>query len=426
MRSNSSLATSRDGRSTPSTPSSEAPSSAAPDSEDGIVEIAAHGDVVLRIEHATDHKTLSRSFRVSSPVLRTNSRYFSSLLQPGRFSEARDVELIHQAIRDQQESIAESPADKLPVVIIKDLGRIQVRSIGPLLTDFLCIIHGKDTQPHPPVANLANLAIVADRFDALGAVKSYVRRKKMVQAIDGRTTTKADQTLGQEKMRQRLLVGLLLDYPPWVGKYSLQLVSRGWVGEEMATRAALWWDLPSQIEEELVYRRESVLATIQSVQTHFLTLYTGRERLCKLGYDSSPQCDSFQLGEMMRFFTRINTLQFQGLIIDGNEPAAPYSGDINSLIDMLRQVPEYQIDRFHNHCGIRQRLLPLLDLLQTALACTGVCAQCWEDARSEYSWLAANRPLMWKMAQGRLRDHGHGNRHIGIREMFTASEHNWS
>jgi hypothetical protein len=277
----------RRGRSTPSTPSSDRTSAATPDNEDAIHEIAPQGDLVIEFKHLIDRNSTSRRFRVSSSALRSNSRYFESLLQPGRFSEAATIKEKHEAIREQYGDIAKAPSEELPVLHIEDLGRISVKSIGPLLNDFLSVVHGKDTQTNPPVANLANLAIVADRFDALDVVAQYAHRKRMFRALDGKTTAEADSELGEERVRQRLLVAILLDDAPWVEKYSIRLIMKGWVGKEVSISSALWWDIPRRIEEELTYRRECILDTVQSLQQHFLALYTSRQRQCKLGYDSS-------------------------------------------------------------------------------------------------------------------------------------------
>ena len=416
----------RSGRHTPNTPSSEASSVlTSTENVDTIIEIAAHGDIILRVEHQINTERASRSFRVSSSLLKIHSKYFERLLQPGRFGEAVNIERKLQLVREQYRDIAQAPSTELPVLDIQDLGRISVKSIDSLLSDCLCIMHGKDTQTNPPVANLANLAVVADRFDALEVVKNYVRRKKMIRALDGRTTSKIDSGLSEEKVRQRLLVGLLLDYPPWVEKYSVRLITKGWVGKEAEISIPQWWDIPSRVEEELAYRRECILETIQSLQSYFLGLYTSRDRNCKLGYDSSTQCDSFQLGEMVRFFTRIGTLQFQGTIVDSNAPPTAYAADLNVLLDTLRQVPEYQIDKFHTHCGIRTRIIPLLDFLQEAIQFVWICPDCWQQDRLEYAWIANKRPLLWKKKDFRWNAQGHSNRHADIRALFTATEKDW-
>ena len=100
----------------------------------------------------------------------------------------------------------------------------------------------------------------------------------------------------------------------------------------------------------MIQRREYILDTLQSIQTHFIKLYTLGERQCKLGYGSSIQCDSFQLGEMMRFFHRVDTFPLRGSIFNP-DGTTQYQGDIERLIDALRQCPEYQIDANHKHCG---------------------------------------------------------------------------
>ncbi|KAK4545202.1 hypothetical protein LTR36_003381 [Oleoguttula mirabilis] len=395
---------------------------------DAIIPIAGHGDIVLRIEHETPTVKHVAQFRVSAPALRQHSKYFERLLQAGRFGEGLQVDEQHKRLRERYQSITEAPANELPVISVQDVGRISaVKSIAALCTDFFYILHSKDTQTFPPVANLANLAIVADRFDALDAVKSYVKRKKMIRAIDGKTTPKADIALSEEKVRQRVLVAIMLDYAPWTERYTARMIIKGWVGKEPDLSAALWWDLPQRVEEELAYRRECALETVQSLQTYFLGLYTSRERQCKLGYDSSPQCDSFQLGEMVRFFTKVGMLQLQGAVLDTSDPPAPYDGDLHVLLDTLRQVPEYQIDRNHSHCGIRTRLIPLLDVVQECLHYIGgICLQCWQEDREHYAWIDAKRPLIWTKQNLQAKIQGHGNRHASLRALFTATERDWS
>ena len=395
--------------------------------QSAIISIAGHGDIVLQIEHDTKATKHTALFRVSSSALKQHSKYFERLLQLGRFGEANNVEEKHRELRQHYQNIADAPDAELPVITVQDIGRISaVKSIAALLTDLFYILHGKDSQTFPPVTNLANLAIVADRFDALEILKSYVNRKKMIRALDGKTTPKVESGLSEEKLRQRLLVGLMLDYPPWVEKYSTRLITKGWVGGEVELSEPLWWDLPRRVEDELAFRRDCALETVQSLQSYFLRLYTSRERQCRLGYDTSPQCDSFQLGEMVRFFTKTGMLQLQGAVFDTSEPPPPYSGDIITLIETLRQVPEYQIDRNHTHCGIRTRLMPLLDMLQESLYRIGICAHCWAEDRPAYAWIDAKRPLVWKKTDFRLIGQGHGNRHADVRGLFIATERYWA
>jgi hypothetical protein len=392
---------------------------------DSIVDIDPKGDVVLYISHETASTAHLNRFRVNSSPLKTSSKYFASLLQ-GRFGESEQVEKRHVELRKQYGNFGDVPAAELPVIQIRDVGRISaVKSIEALCTDFLSILHDKETPPAPPVVNVANLAIVADRFDALDAVRGYVRRKKMLRAIDGKTTAKAEIALSEEKVRQRLLVAILLEYPHWTEKYSARMILRGWVDREVDETSALWWDLPARVEDELAHRRNCILGTIQSLEHHFLRQYTSRTRQCRFGYDSSAQCDSFQLGEMVRFFSRIGTIQLRGTIMDEEEPPGAFAGDVHTLLDTLRQVPEYQIDTNHHHCGIRTSLVAILDTINECLLHIGICQECWIGSRNEQSWMDAKRPMLWKRQLLRLRTSGHHELHTNVRAVFTAVERDW-
>ena len=405
----------------------------------GITDIAVkNGDLVLQIEHANASLDVTlHSFRVSTTALKAKSKYFERLLEAGRFGEGQQIITQHETLLKKFGSLALAPAAELPVVRIEDLGRISaVKSIRPLLTDFLLILHDQDTQATPPVSNLANLAIVADRFDALDAVKLHVRRKKVIRALDAKTQPKQDASLSEERIRQRLLVGLMLDHAPWVDKYSVRLITKGWVGQESELEDPLWWDLPNRIEEELMLRRASILETIQSIQTHFLAQYSSRTRQCRLGYDSSPECDSFQFGEMVRFYLRAGTLRLENTIVglppssssSPEDPSSAYDGDIHLLLDRLKQIPEYQVDRNHSHCGIRTKLVPFIDLVSAAVQQAGICGDCWAEDRHAHAWLGAKRPLKWrKQGDGvNLRGPEHGRRHASVREFFLAGEKDWS
>lgn len=409
------------------TPNSTAPSKIFVE-EDGAVIIAAQGDLVLRVKHDFASGQQEARFRVSTSVLREHSKYFERMLQAGRFGEGIRVDESLNALNGQYKTLAAVPVGELPVVTAEDLGRIStVKAIAALLTDFFSILHGVDIQGPPLVSNLANLVVVADRFDALDAVKTWSRRKKTSKLVEAKMTPKSDAALTEERVRQRVFIGLMLEDAAWLEKYTARIITKGWVGREADPAAPLWYDLPMRLEQELALRREYVLDTIQSLQNYFLGLYTSRERQCKLGYDSSPQCDSFQLGEMVRFFARAGTLRLQGAVIDTSQEAPePYAGDINLLLDSLRQVPEYQIDRHHTHCGIRIRIVPLLALIEHHLLSVGICAECWISSKGDCAWLNSKRPLLWQQAHFRPRPHAHDNGHADIRAMFMASDRDWS
>ncbi|USP80326.1 hypothetical protein yc1106_07600 [Curvularia clavata] len=315
--------------------------------EEGLLVIAAGGDLILDV--AQEEGGQRFSYRVDSKVLQQNSRYFENLLSQ-RFHEGQQLAKALEALRlSGHENIGDAPEDVLPHISIVNVGRVAVAkasSIRNLLADFLRAIHGLDLAvSNPPVPNLANLAVVADRFDAVACLSKYVQKKKFLQILDAKSRGKPSTAQTEERVRQKLFVGLLFDHPPWVMRYSKYLIIRDSVqwqpGTEEDHTKALWWDMPNGVEDELIQRREYILETINSLQSHFLKLYTSGERQCKLGYDTSVQCDSFQLGEMVRFFCKIDTVRLQGKIYDNTEPTY-YLGDIDRLLSSLRQCSNYQ------------------------------------------------------------------------------------
>ncbi|KAF2124851.1 hypothetical protein P153DRAFT_361016 [Dothidotthia symphoricarpi CBS 119687] len=415
------------------------------DDSDPLV-IASSGDLILDVAHEENSQRFS--YRVDSKILQQNSRYFENLLSE-RFSEGQRLSAALEALKlGGHSDITDAPAEVLPHVTIIHVGRIAISkasSIQPLIADFLRAIHGLDLPvAYPPVANLANLAVVADRFDAVACLSKYVQRRKYLNLNDAKSKGKSSPALTEERVRQKLLIGLLFDHPSWVTKYSKHLIMRDsgqWrPGVEEDHTKALWWDIPNGVEDEMIQRREYILETINSLQAHFLKLYTSGERQCKLGYDTSLQCDSFQLGEMIRFFTKIDTLRMQGKIYDNTEPTY-YLGDIDRLLMSLRQSSNYQVDSNHSHCGLRSRFLPLVDQIQNQLSLDtgsldiGICADCWTHHRPEYAWYMAKRPVLWTsrtLGNGCLRK-GHQrtpssclSKHLAVRDLFMAVEKNWT
>ncbi|KAI4922422.1 hypothetical protein J4E90_000853 [Alternaria incomplexa] len=422
------------------------------DDEDALV-IAADGDLILDV--AQEEGGQRFSYRVDSKTLQQNSRYFENLLSD-RFNEGQRLTAALEALAMSSYSkIADAPAHVLPHIAIVNVGRVAVAkasSIRNLVADFLRAIHGLDLAvTNPPIANLANLAVVADRFDAVAGLSKHMQRKKYLQLIDAKSRGKPAPTQTEERIRQKLFVGLLFDHPSWVTRYSKHLIMRDSVqwrpGTEEDHTKALWWDIPNGVEDELIQRREYILETINSVQAHFLKLYTSGERQCKLWYDTSLQCDSFQLGEMVRFFSKIDTIRLQGKIYDNTEPTY-YLGDIDRLLSSLRQCSNYQVDSNHGHCGLRGRILPLLDLIQNQLSLDtgsldiGICAECWNNHRSEYAWQLAKRPVMWAHLKSLTGNRALTNavarkshqrtpssclsRHVAVRDLFMAVERDWT
>lgn len=410
--------------------------------DESLVTVSPRGDLIVSIY---DHgKRKSWKYRVEADRLRQGSPYFASLLHPDKFAEGARVCRELASLNERYPNVTKAPFTALPQVVVTDVGRIsKVTTLKVLAADFFSVLHGTDlSAPNPPVPNLANLTIVADRFDALPILSRYVKKHRFLQALDAKTRGGTSSTLSEERIRQKLLIGMLLDHGTWVSMYSKRLILKNsvcWKPDAPETSdGALYWDLPRGIEDELMRRRDYVLDTIQSLQTHFLRLYTHGERQCKLGYDSSPQCDSFQLGEMIRFFHRLDLFPLTGSIMNADGPVQ-YQSDIDRLIDTLRQCPEYQIDQNHKHCGLRERLLPLLSMIQNHLSLDvndldiGICLDCWQARRQEYSWAEAKRPPIWSRPMtwrsSGVRARGASlclTRHLSVRDMFTAVTRDWT
>lgn len=148
---------------------------------------------------------------------------------------------------------------------------------------------------------------------------------------------------------------------------------------------------------ELACRRACILRTIASLQMHFIDIYTSRTRQCALGYDSSGACDSFQLGEMIKFLSKKGLLMlmpFQTASLEETDYVwpEPYTSDIEHLIGLLRQCPPYQIDYNHHHCGLRVRILPALDYIKDCLDTgIGINPMRWKSDRAAQTWVVAKK-----------------------------------
>ncbi len=131
---------------------------------------------------------------------------------------------------------------------------------------------------------------------------------------------------------------------------------------------------------------------------------------------------------MIRFFTRMGTIRMQGLIYDDSEPAEPYKGDIQQLLENLRQCPSYQIDRNHSHCGLRARMLPALMCIQRWINYDArICGLSWERSRDTYAWTNYEKVAKWRFDRMPNCTQSSCNIiHQGSREMFTAKERDWT
>jgi hypothetical protein len=179
--------------------------------------------------------------------------------------------------------------------------------------------------------------------------------------------------------------------------------------------------------EELYYRRQCVLNTITDLQAYFLRKYgalesdepmpttskavphhtTHQHRVfqCRAGLGNASQCDLFHLGQMTRFFAlRAKSIFIGSTLIDPefSPPGAEDEDDgkgqpspglsISSLIISLKKHPDYQIDLNHQACGVKRRLLPILDGIEKFVmdgrGMLGIVPSTWDqpENRQRLQW----------------------------------------
>ncbi|KAH6666462.1 hypothetical protein F5X68DRAFT_160411 [Plectosphaerella plurivora] len=347
------------------------------------------------------------AYRVDLAVLRQHSKYFDNLLGNTQFAEAKLVEETLAGIRDMKLGPAEVDASSLPWISITDDDEA-TKSIGreKAFEDMLRILHGRPVKTgasNISMLHVITMAILSDRFDCQALVSRYLAHKlKFKWPMTSNRPLKADgshASLATEQvLRQKILASWLLEQPLRLQHSTREIIIRGssrWsalVPVEDLDKSEVWWDLPDGLEGELQYRREAILNTIASIQRHFLALYSSRERQCQLGYDSSSACDSFQLGQMLKFFTSKDLVALVDFGPSSLETLPDSSTlDLEDLLAALRQCPNYQIDKNHTNCGLRTRLEPIVEYVQTMLSSAVVAVSYaeWKKNRAACSWLEA-------------------------------------
>ncbi|KAH7272159.1 hypothetical protein MRS44_002665 [Fusarium solani] len=445
------------------------------------VDVDAAGDIVLDVTFETSIGTLKKSrkaaiaasrkagiqppkpsdlkskvrvaYRVSLAVLKKHSKYFSNLLSNSQFREARIISDAHDKLAQLKIKPGEADIQDLPwIPITDDDDATQAAGRENAMEDILNIIHQKPPKTsRGTMSYVTTLAIVADRFDCVAAVARVLNTElkfkwpltsnKPLRSEDGKSTDT------EQVLRQKILVAWLLGQPMRLQQSTRELIMRGstlWseFHDPEADLPAAWWNLPDGIEEELRFRRECILNTIASVQRHFLALFSSRERQCKLGYDSSAACDSFQLGQMLKFLVGKNLL----FLVDYSPASLNTVPDtamieIEELLSTLQQCPSYQVDKHHTNCGLRVRLEPIVGYMRSMLSANVVPISyaSWKKQRAETSWVplqdqASNNDVPpKKFAFTRALANDQRLRHEGAfyvdrmaKAMFTAEEWDWT
>lgn len=217
--------------------------------ETEITTISHFGDLVLDIsKEGTKEHVLAK---VDGSRLNQVSKYFRSLLDPNGYLEGKSIVAQRERLKEAYANSGDIPVEDLPRVKITDIGQTStLKSIRPLVIDFLRILHGYDVQravKNPPPVNIANLAVLADRFDAKDSVSSWALSKANVLPKIHASLPVYDE----EIYRQRLLACLFLGNEVRLVTYSSHLALQGsvmWRDKPPTTNHALWWDLPRGIE----------------------------------------------------------------------------------------------------------------------------------------------------------------------------------
>ncbi|KAL2075709.1 hypothetical protein VTL71DRAFT_652 [Oculimacula yallundae] len=451
-------------------------------SEYPLLEIRSTGDVLLDVHFMNDSectksipKDALRSLRtkklpIPSPrilyrvklyTIKKYSEYFKILLKP-QFAEGIEVAQTLAALQALNQDVTKVEADKLPrIKIVDEDGATKTFGRELIFKDMLNIVHGSDPVTSPfNTQCITTLIILADRYGFIAPVSRYMQ--KTLNAHKYPVTLDKN---GEEALRQKILIQFHTDQGMRFTNATRDLILRGSIrwsdtAEIAVEYQTIWWDLPYGLEAELAFRRACVLRTIASIQDQWLQIYSSKDRQCKLGYDSSSSCDSFQLGEMIKFLTKkglLSLVSFQAASPYDQDYSWPeaYQGDIELLIGILRQCPTYQIDSNHGHCGLRNKLLPALDFIRTCIdtglgirlsrsQTGGPVFESWipppipnKSSTKKAVWVgngeedvnvAAGKIKQFEFAQGRPRMMGSGGAESVERTprgLFTAESWNW-
>ncbi|KAK0706658.1 hypothetical protein B0T26DRAFT_743851 [Lasiosphaeria miniovina] len=402
----------------------------------------------LQVVSPTFKPKVRLRYRVRLEVLKQHSKYFFNLLGDTRFSEGKSIADAFARLALRHVNPSDAEAKDLPVVQIhEDDEATKTAGQEAAFEGLLRVLHAKDVTTKPVTMQyLATLAILADRFDCALPVSKYLihslkykwpATQTRLSRDDGPALTRA----AEETLRQKILVSWLLDQPLKMPAATRELImygSRKWSAlhdDEEAADGAMWWDLPDGLEHELQYRRQCIVNTIASSLRHFLQLYSSRVRQCKLGYDSSANCDSYQLGEMIKFlFSRdmLSLVDFSSNSFGGERDHA--TDDLGHIIATLKQCPSYQIDKNHTNCGLRTRIIPILDYIQAMLSSNivPIARHVWKNDRDSASWLRGSENDQEPPAVGtgggdqRLRYEGALASDRAARALFTADRWDWT
>ncbi|KAL8868397.1 MAG: hypothetical protein Q9174_005019, partial [Haloplaca sp. 1 TL-2023] len=190
-----------------------------------------HGDLLLHVNFQQSHV---RQYRVVIASLRSHSTFFDALLDDTKFSEGIAVQARLANLRANHVDMSSVPPCDLPRVTVSDVavGRANPssNSVAGAFRLFLDILHGRFVWPASDKAVkkpdfLALLAHYAEAFGAVACVKSCIAaRLEHLLPLDLQNPTGG---LKEEKVRQKIYIGLVMGLSQWVRTYSASLIIHG-------------------------------------------------------------------------------------------------------------------------------------------------------------------------------------------------------
>lgn len=179
-----------------------------------------------------------------------------------------------------------------------------------------------------------------------------------------------------------------------------------------------------RLEKKPRGHRTDKVEAICSLQEEIIRPYLNPMKYqCKRGYDTSPQCDILQLGELARFLGQNGSLRLESLIYDEELPER-LSG-IHDLILALRAYNPRKLDSDHAKCSIRSRLLQRLEFIYSIAAYAGMSMKAeWSDSKTPNkvaSFDSFDRRLQKVRREGNRLDHVEM-----CVKWFNAPERDWS
>ncbi|KAL4995307.1 hypothetical protein BDV10DRAFT_188232 [Aspergillus recurvatus] len=385
------------------------------------------GDLILEYMSSKHRQTTPTRWRVASESLMQSSPYFRALLDPDKFSEGRDFMKQRELHKldvgpTANGGVAEFSGAPSPYQNAFPTMRLPNNHLPPRLGSdtvgfFLKTLSSDsfnegeresfdaEVRAQRP-SFIAGLIEIADAFNSPDAVRQCLKRACYTFGKPKLPMTKFTSSmlrLNEDRIRQSIFIAKFLDERTVFKMLTHALIvtgSRFWVDgiECPEPDTPSWHYFSDGLEEELHYRRQSVLNTITDLQAHFLRIYgalegptppgkpgtlalpnppsASRQYQCRCGLGNSSACDIFHLGQMTRFFSiRTKTIFIGSTLLDpdfnpdiedtdAEAEAGTRPTDITSVISLLKQCPDYQIDSNHMACGIRRRFLPALDCIE--------------------------------------------------------------